>query len=229
MKRIIALILALFIFTIPVFAENEGNGEVTLTYTEGITLYGDGDEVFGIEKESFSKYIKENNIVLYGIANDKSFVFEMTCSQTEFSKSVKDFKNVKLMDIKDFADSMGILIYNIKSLGDASYIVSVLPTSDSESEGRLTQYITIKQDKLYVITVTAAKSVDNNDYEQKIIGSIKYNLTEEPDEISVWHIVVVSVAMALVLIIFVWIAITLIKDSKKRRSKDKAEEMTEEE
>ena len=103
MKRIIALIFALLIFSIPVFAENESKSEVTLTYTEGITLYGDGDEVFGIEKESFSKYIKENNIVLYGIANDKSFVFEMTCNQTEFSKSIKDFKNIKLMDIKDFA------------------------------------------------------------------------------------------------------------------------------
>ena len=228
MKRIIALIFALLIFTIPVFAENESKSEVTLTYTEGITLYGDGDEVFGIEKESFSKYIKENNIVLYGIANDKSFVFEMTCNQTEFSKSVKDFKNLKLMDIKDFADSMGILTYNIKSLGEASYIVSILPTSDSESEGRLTQYITIKQDKLYVITVTAAKSV-NNDYEQKIIGSIKYNFAEHPAQISVWHIVVVGVAIVLVLIIFVWIVITLIKDLKKRKSKYHAEEMPKEE
>ena len=228
MKRIIALIFAFLIFSIPVFAENESKSEVTLTYTEGITLYGDGDEVFGIEKESFSKYIKENNIVLYGIANDKSFVFEMTCNQTEFSKSVKDFKNLKLMDIKDFADSIGILTYNIKSLGDASYIVGVLPASDNESEGRLTQYITIKQDKLYVITVTAAKSV-NSDYEQKIIGSIKYNFAEQPAQISVWYIVVVSVAIVLVLIVFVWIAITLIKDLKKRKSKYHAEEMPKEE
>lgn len=216
MKKIIAVLIALVIFIIPVFAENVS--DITLTYNDGITFYSEGDEVLGIEKESFSKYIKDNNIIVYGIADDSSFVVEVICNETPFSKSIKDFNNINLIDIKDFADSMGILTYTIKPLGNASYIVSETVSQNSQNEGVVTQYITIKQDKLYVVTFTASDSLSDSDYKEKIVSGINYNFSDEPQQISVWYIVIVSVIIILILIFSVWILATVIKDLKKRKA-----------
>ena len=182
-----------------------------------------------MEEEQFSKYLKENNIIVYAVADDSTYVVEMACYETEFSKSIRDFKNIKLIDVKDFADGMGILTYNIESVGDASYIISCLPTDDSSSEGKVTQYITVKQEKLYVITFTAAKSIADSGYEKKIISGISYNFSYEPEQIYVWHIVIVSAAIILVIITFVCILVTVIKDLKKRKNVQNDQEEPEKE
>ncbi len=217
MKKIIAIILALLIFSVPAFAQTTDT--VELITIDGVDVYGVGDEVLGMDKEEFKEYIKENNIILYGIAKDKSFVIEVSCEETEFSKSVKDFKNIKLSDIKDFADSTNIPNYNIEQLGDAVYIIRDIPSNDSENAVKVLQFITVKQEFLYIISITDEKNTDI-DKTKSVISSIVYNLSETPQSISVWHIVLVSVAIILVLMIFIFVTITVIKDLRKRKSEE---------
>jgi len=222
MKRIISLILALLIFSLPAFAQT--SDKVDLISLDGVTVYEVGDEVLGMDKDAFKEYVKENNIVFYGIANDNSYVIEATCKETSFSSSVKDFKNIKLSDIKDFADSTKILNYNIERLGDAVYIIREVTSDDLAESSKVTQFITVKQGFVYVISVINKEGAEKA---KSVVSSIVYNFTETPAQISVWHIVIVSAAIVLVLLVFIFVGIALIKDLKKRNVKN--EETAEEE
>ena len=229
MKKIIALILALVLFSLPVSAEDI-QPELTLTLTEGITLYGEGDEVLGMNKEQFKEYIEKNNLILYGVADDNSFVIEISGEETQYSKSVKDFNNLKLSDIKDFADNTKILSYNIEQLGEAIYIIreiSQAPSDLVETTAAVTQYITVKQEKIYVVTVTAANTVDK-EKKKSLVAGIDYSFSEIPPSVSVWQIVIVSGAIILVLVVMAWLIVTLVKDIKKRKNKQINSEKTEE-
>ena len=152
MKRIITCVLALIIFAVPVCAVAEYI--FSLRYSEGVTLYH-----YGMEAEEFEKYLTDNYIRLFGVDNNNEFVFEITSSETEFSKVIKDFKNIKETDIKDFADSMKFVSYNIETLGEVPYIVSQYPSDDSENSAVVSQYITVKQSRLYVITFNSSKEI----------------------------------------------------------------------
>ncbi len=224
MKKLIAIIVAILVLSIPAFAQTDD--KVELITLDGITVYEVGDEVLGMDKETFKKYIAENNIILYGIANDNSYVIEVTCKETEFSTSVKDFNNIKLADIKDFADSTNVLNYNIEQLGDAVYIIRDITLNESENNSMVTQFITVKQGFIYVISITSANGIDKA---KGVVSSIVYNFTQTPAQISVYHIVMVSVAIVLVLGLIVFVSITLIKDIKKRKTKSESEASTEEE
>ena len=224
MKKIIALVLALLIFSIPVLAQT--SDKVDLISLDGVTVYNVGDEVLGMDKDTFKEYVKENAIVFYGVANDNSFVIEATCEETAFSNSVKDFNNIKLSHIIDFANSANIPNYNIEQLGDAVYVIREIVSDDVAVSSNVTQFITVKQGFIYVISVTCAEGTDKA---KSVVSNVVYNFTQTPAQISVWHIVVVSAAVILLIVVFVFVSVALIKDIKKRKTKEQDEEIAEEE
>ncbi len=221
MKRIIACLLALIIFAVPVCALEEH--VFSLGYTEGVTLYhyeSITGEVLGMEAEEFKKYLTDNYIRLFGVDNNNEFVFEITSEETDFSKGIKDFKNIKETDIKHFADSMKFVSYNIETLGEVPYIVSQYPSDDSENSAVVSQYITVKQGQLYVITFTMAKGISDGNAERirKIVSGITYIENDVPQNVSIWSVIGVAALAVLVFGVAVYILITVIKDVRKRKS-----------
>lgn len=220
MKRIIACVLALIIFAVPVCAVEEYI--FSLRYSEGVTLYhyeSITGEVLGMEAEEFEKYLTDNYIRLFGVDNNNEFVFEITSSETEFSKVIKDFKNIKETDIKDFADSMKFVSYNIETLGEVPYIVGQYPSDDSENSAVVSQYITVKQGQLYVITFTMAKGISDGNAERirKIVSGITYIENDVPQKVSLWSVIGVAVLVVLIICIALYILVTIIKDIRQRK------------
>lgn len=221
MKRLITFFLALIIFAIPACALE--NLDFSLSYTEDITLYSyenvnSDNNILGMDAESFKKYLKDNNIQLLGVDNNNEFVFEFTSQQTEFSSSVRDFKNLKENDVKDFADSMKFNSYLIESLGDTLYIVSEYPALTVEKSSAAMQYVTITQGRLYVITFTAADGISLNNINRidKIVSGITYSQTGVSQNVSIWTIIGVSAVIILLFGVTLYIIITIIRDIRKR-------------
>ena len=220
MKRIITFLLALIIFAVPVDALEEHT--FSLRYTEGVTLYHHesiNSEVLGMEAEEFKKYLTDNYIRLFGVDNNSEFVFEITSEETDFSKGINDFKNIKDNDIKDFADSMNFSSYTIETLGEVPYIVSQYPSDDSENSAVVSQYITVKQSQLYIITFNSSKEIseDNAQRIKNIVSGITYMENDVPRNVSLWSVIGLAVLVVLIFCVALYVLVTIIKDIRRRK------------
>jgi hypothetical protein len=137
-----------------------------------------------------------------------------------------NINNIKLSHIIDFANSANIPNYNIEQLGDAVYVIREIASDDVAVSSNVTQFITVKQGFIYVISVTCDEGADKA---KSVVSNVVYNFTQTPAQISVWHIVVVSAAVILLIVVFVFVSVALIKDIKKRKTKEQDEEIAEEE
>ena len=223
MKRIIAVFLALIILSVPVLAVEEY--AFKFEYTEGITLYNSENisssdqNILGMDKAELHKYFKDNSILYLGVDNNSQFVFEITSQETDFSKGINDFKNIKENDIEDFADSMNFFSYSIEALGDGIYIVGEYLTDDSVNSPIVTQYVTVKQGQLYVITFNSSKvtSKDNLQRIKNVVSGITYIENDVPQKVSLLSVIGVAVLAVLIFCIALYILVTIIKDIRRRK------------
>lgn len=232
MKRIIAVLIALFLLALPVSAQ-EKIDEISLSYTEGLTVCSrenipsaDG-KIFGMNESDFKKYLVENNILIYAMDQNNAFAFEISGEETAFTRGVGSFSNISEADINDFAQKALVSVYSIEKIEGYTYIVAD-SVSDSKSNYVTRQYITVNNGVLYVTTFTVpGNSVKKevSDRMVKIIRGIKFASEKAPENVSLFSVIGVAVLVVLVSGFAVYILVTVIRDIKKRKREPEEAEM----
>ena len=232
MKRIIVFVLVLYLFAFPVCA-TVTQGNITLDYAENLTVCTQSSipsvdgKIFGMNEADFKKYLTENNILLYGFDNDNAFVFELTGEKTDFTQKVGDFGNIKESDIKDFADKTVENPYSVKKTAESVFVVT--DSISEEENGYVTrQYITVKNQSLYVVTfIVPGIAINQNKSERidKIINALSFGESNAPKQVSAVSVIVVAALVIIIVLIAVYIAVTVIRDLRKVKNfENQAEE-----
>ncbi len=211
MKRIIALLAAfLLLFSVTVSAESKislkPDGEF-ITETEKIA------EIIGMEKDGILDFCIENNIIYIAVNKDNSKQIRVTEKETDFSKSIVNINGLSEENINELLpDIIGIegVKGEVLNKNGQKFIKTELSSSDSGGEYILTEYITVANKKVYVLSFyTASKTA--TDYIEKTFKTFEspYFINEINSSI-----VYVVIAFAIFLTASVIIVITIIKDLK---------------
>lgn len=232
MKKLIALILTIVLFSVPVSAEKAENS-ISVDYTDGL-VYCTPDYInpqidYGMTEEEFKKHLIDNDIVFWGTDVDNGLTVEIRSSTTDFSEKVVDLNSLEKAEIDEFRKSLfdEASASTLVNLNNNIYVRCELPHDDVLGGLYEHQYVTVKQGKLYVITV-AFESENPIIYEfvEKFIRGIKYSVEAENSDIYLLLLAFMIVAVLAITVCIIIIIVRKIKDNDKNELAEETEEST---
>ncbi len=184
-------------------------------------------ESLGFTESSFVGYLKNNNILLFASRADKRCQLTVSVGQTSFSKNVENLaylenENIKEMLPQLIGDSTAL---RIETINDSKFVLSQISGSDNAGEFTSLQYITIKNEKLYTITISFSEtelSSESVALANALINSL--NIAENSNGITMQGFQNVAIYIGLVVIILflaaviVYIIYTVVTDVISNRN-----------
>ncbi len=218
LKRVIVLIAVfIMLFSFSVSAESKFNitpdGEF-FTETQKIA------EIIGMEKDELLDFCIENDIVYIAVNKDNSKQIRVTSKETDFSKSIVNINGLSEDKInKLLPDIIGIdgVKGEVINKNGQKFIKTELSSNDSGGEYILTEYITVAEKKVYVLSFyTDSKS--DTDYTQKTFESFDspYFVNETKGDNAFQYVIIIAIVVFLAASVF--IIITIIRDLKKKET-----------
>ena len=128
---------------------------------------------------------------------------------------------------KDFADKTVENPYSVKKTAESVFVVT--DSISEEENGYVTrQYITVKNQSLYVVTfIVPGIAINQNKSERidKIINALSFGESNAPKQVSAVSVIVVAALVIIIVLIAVYIAVTVIRDLRKVKNfENQAEE-----
>lgn len=228
MKKIIVFIVCLIqLFSLTAFAaENENlvsvnNDDNSLIVYSPDVLIDEEKNVFGLTATQFKEYMLINNMVLYGTDIGNSFVFNLSCTNTDFSNQVSDFYDLSDEAVLDFADDFLAKKDGIVTVNGIKYVVSNSTKQNNETEFSVRQYITVRNNNLYVLTFNVPSSDIDDAIAEKIdetVGRIsiirEQNIGKKSNNLTIVLLVALIIVIATVAIVLI---VSIIKDIKAKK------------
>lgn len=228
MKKIFSLLLIfIFVFSFSVLAaekesfvsvNNDDNALVVYTVDN---ISSDDGFVFGLPESDFREYMQANNIVVYGVDADNTFVFNLACTETSFSNEISDFYDLNDDDVLVFADDFVNNKDGVVNVNGIKYVVS---NSKKENDGvtfSVRQYITVRNSNLYVLTFNVPTENLNDEISSKIDDTINrisiIRDQNDEDDGGKFAVVLLILLIAIIAVVSVTVIISLIKDIKKKK------------
>lgn len=219
MKKGLVLVIALImLFSFSVSAESvvsiKPEGEF---YTDNETIA----EVIGMSEDELSDYIEENNIIYIGVNKDNSKQIRVTSHQTDFSNNIininglsDDKINALLPDIIGIESARGDII----NIDGQKFIKTELRSNDSGGDYLLTEFITIADRKVFVLSFYTNADKDT-EYIEKTFESYSspYFVKEKNNENNTLLYIIVA-AVVVFVAASVLLVITIIKDIKRKKT-----------
>ena len=195
---------------------------------ENIKENPDAVKSLGFTNDTFKTYINSNHIALFASLKDKSCQVTVNVNKTEFTENTD---NLNYFDDEYIARILPQLIggrvatNEIKTINDTKYVVVENKGSDSAGEFSFIQYITVKNQRLFTITVSFGNTNitnQNRDYVEALIR--KLVISEEKEKITMkgvqnvtYYIVLILVIIFLVLAVGYFIY-TIVRDILQKKN-----------
>lgn len=223
-KKLICIVSALFIFSFSAVAATD----ITLNAGKDFLVYsqnGDNGKIaaaLNIGDDELSSYISENGIKYFAINKDNTVQVKLSVSITEFSSGVSDLSNLSDDNIESLLPEI-TGIDNVR--GDTvdktgqKFAEIRLSSRDSGGDYTVTQFITVAQKKLYVLSVSVSAD-DDADYADKVFATLDSSDFNHVKTQKSYYGYVILGAVFLIAAVCVYVAVTLIRDiiSGKNRS-----------
>ena len=215
MKRIIALIAVfILLFSLTVSADSSINitpdGEF-ITETEQIA------KIIGMDKNELLDFCIENKIVYIAVNKDNSKQIRVTVKENDFSNGIVNINglsddkiNAVLPDVIGVEGIKGEII----NKDGQKFIKTEMSSKDSGGDFILTEYITVANKKVYVLSFYTNKKADTKYIEKTFETLESPNFVVENNGLF-W---VVGIAIVIFLFATVFIIITLIRDIKAKKA-----------
>ncbi len=223
-KFILAITLAVFLFSINVSAEKE---EIIKRIEPQGEFYVYGEqtdklsEILLMDKETLDKYCVENGVQYLAVNVDNTKQIKVTASVTDFS--------IRVINISGLSnDSIIALIPDITGIDSAKgevinkngqkFLKTQFKTNDSGGEYILTQYFTVANKSTVVLSFYTKVGIDT-DYIEKTFESFNSPLFIEntDDDTTTPYGLILLVAAGIFAAACVLILITIIRDVKKEK------------
>ncbi len=215
MKRIIALIAVfILLFSLTVSADSSINitpdGEF-ITETEQIA------KIIGMDKNELLDFCIENKIVYIAVNKDNSKQIRVTVKENDFSNGIVNINglsddkiNAVLPDVIGVEGIKGEII----NKDGQKFIKTEMSSKDSGGDFILTEYITVANKKVYVLSFYTNKKADTKYIEKTFETFESPNFVVENNGLF-W---VVGIAIVIFLFATVFIILTLIRDIKAKKA-----------
>ncbi len=220
-KALLLIFVLLFSFALPFYAVaasseiNFNNDDGAFSVYSNVSIKDSKQEIFGMPTESFEEYMRNNDMLLYA-TDDKSIVFNVSNTETDFSRAVSDFSKYSDETVLEFADTLTVENDGVVSVNDIKYVVINHDAENDADFSRLRQYVTVKNGEFYVVTLNFIYGADNIDeLSSDVIQRIFIN-TVSGAEYSVVFVIVLLALIILVAIVVVYLAISIIKDLRNK-------------
>jgi hypothetical protein len=215
LKRIIALI-AVFILLFSLTVSADSNINITpdgefITETEQIA------KIIGMDKNELLDFCIENKIVYIAVNKDNSKQIRVTVKENDFSNGIVNINglsddkiNAVLPDVIGVEGIKGEII----NKDGQKFIKTEMSSKDSGGDFILTEYITVANKKVYVLSFYTNKKADTKYIEKTFETLESPNFVVENNGLF-W---VVGIAIVIFLFATVFIIITLIRDIKAKKA-----------
>ena len=208
---IIAIIITLFAFPVNAQEIDEFNINFSLP-DDFIVLTEDNIKVnenaiksLGFTQSTFKNYIDTNNIVLFASLADKSCQITVNVIKTDFTKKTE---NLEYLDDEYIVRLLPKLVSEevasseINVINGSKFIRIQKSGLDNAGEFSSLQYITVKNQRLYTVTISFSQSIfsnDNMDYAESIMRN--FTIHPEKKSITIQNVQNITVYIVLILII----------------------------
>ena len=215
MKRIIALIAVfILLFSLTVSADSSINitpdGEF-ITETEQIA------KIIGMDKNELLDFCIENKIVYIAVNKDNSKQIRVTVKENDFSNGIVNINglsddkiNAVLTDVIGVEGIKGEII----NKDGQKFIKTEMSSKDSGGDFILTEYITVANKKVYVLSFYTNKKADTKYIEKTFETLESPNFVVENNGLF-W---IVGIAIVIFLFASIFIILTLIRDIKAKKA-----------
>lgn len=215
MKRIIALIAVfILLFSLTVSADSSINitpdGEF-ITETEQIA------KIIGMDKNELLDFCIENKIVYIAVNKDNSKQIRVTVKENDFSNGIVNINglsddkiNAVLHDVIGVEGIKGEII----NKDGQKFIKTEMSSKDSGGDFILTEYITVANKKVYVLSFYTNKKADTKYIEKTFETLESPNFVVENNGLF-W---IVGIAIVIFLFASIFIILTLIRDIKAKKA-----------
>ncbi len=227
------LLALLCTVSVGVSAYSDSDNQFNITIPEKYTVINsenlDENEDFlnkiNFSKSGFKSYLVTNNIVLYAI--DKTSGSELTIRyvESDFAKNINDIDLLNYQDIALVANKLiGDKPYTIVDFNETRYFKVAISSEDEGGEFFGSQYITVKNGKIYSLSITFPSFVTQQNAantENAIIDSFRIDQKNSFSWSNFGEIittVLLSIAIIVFLLVSGYVIYTFIRDARSKNS-----------
>ncbi len=216
-KRLICIAVVIPVLILSVFAADT---KVKINAGKEFTVLSSGENekelaaILGITEDELISYCKENSIEYLAVNRDNTKQIKLSVKQTEFSSAVVNFSNLSDENITAMVPEI-IGISNVKcetaDKNGQKFAKVRLSSSDSGGEYTVSQYITVANKRLFILSVCTAAD-KNTDYADEIFegfDSEDFNHTKSTK--NGYNGIIIG-AIAVLVVVCAFVAVTLVRD-----------------
>lgn len=195
---------------------------------ENIKENSDAIKSLGFTNETFKNYINSNHIALFASLNDKSCQITINVNKTKFTEntdSLNYFDDEYIGRILPELLGNKVATNEIKTFNDTKYVVVENKSTDSVGDFSYIQYVTVKNQRLYTITVSFSNANitnENREYTEALIKKLVISVPNEKITMKSVQNVTVYIVLILVIIFLVlvvaYFAYTIVKDILEKKN-----------
>lgn len=216
-KRLICIAAAIAVSALSVFADGTG---IKINAGKEFTVLSSGKNekelasILGITESELIGYCRENSIEYLAVNRDNTKQIRLSVNQTEFSSAVINFSNLSDENIAAVVPDI-VGVSNVKcetaDKNGQKFAKVRLSSSDSGGDYTVSQYITVANKKLFILSVCTAAD-KNTDYADEVFegfDSGDFNHTKSTK--NGYNGIIVG-AIVILVVVCAFVTITLIKD-----------------
>ncbi len=216
-KRLICIAVVIPVLILSVFAADT---KVKINAGKEFTVLSSGENekelaaILGITEDELISYCKENSIEYLAVNRDNTKQIKLSVKQTEFSSAVVNFSNLSDENITTMVPEI-IGISNLGSeITDKSgqkFAKVCMSSSDSGGEYTVSQYITVANKRLFILSVCTAAD-KNTDYADEVFeGFDSEDFNHTKSQKNGYNGVIVG-GIAILVCVCAFVTVTLIRD-----------------
>ena len=178
--KAVALFLALMcLFSVTAFAATPekvdvslGLGEEYFVITEdSVSKNEEIIENLGYTKSSFKALFTKGSLVAFVLHAQTKTQIQIRAEETQFSKKLEDLSLLSGDNLWSVAKEISSAAQSIVTVGDTAFVHSVSQISDDAGNYSVSQYITVKNGRLYTFNFYSASA--NENFENQVLSAAR--------------------------------------------------------
>ncbi len=174
--KVFALFLALMcLFSITAFAATPTDVDISLNLGEEFFIITEDSvskneeivENLGYTKSSFKALFTKGTLVAFILHADTKSQIQIRAEETQFSKKMEDLSLLEGENLWAVATELSSKAQSIVNVGDTAFVYSVSQITDDAGSYSVSQYITIKNGRLYTFNFYSNSA--DADFEQQVL------------------------------------------------------------
>ncbi len=213
-KILAVLTVLILIFSFPVSA---AQNEYTVDFDKSFTVgYTSGDlsaiaQITDMDESALKDYCTENNIELVAVNGDNTVQMRLYVYSTELSKAAKDLSALSDSATEKLVETLGESGYTTEKVGYNNFIKTEQLLSDSGGTYLSSQYITVKNGKIFQFSIYSEGQTENEKAKKSLEN---FTFKKETAKVDNSKKIIVGCVFGVLLIIIVIMIMGIIKDIK---------------